>query len=73
MATVEFQAKVEKGVIVVPDEYKQELAEVNTVKVTVLKQPKKQYSRPDIFDELAANPIKVDRFFTRGEIHDRTR
>ncbi len=72
MVTVEFQAKVKDGVIVIPEEYKQELATVSIVKVTVEKQPRRQHSRPDIFDELAENPVEVDGFLTRDEIHDRT-
>ncbi|MBW4692327.1 MAG: hypothetical protein KME27_11230 [Lyngbya sp. HA4199-MV5] len=72
MVPVEFQARVENGIIVVPDEYKQSLADVNTVKVIVLKQAQKQVPRPDIMDELAQNPVKVDRFLTRDEIHDRS-
>jgi RNA-binding protein YhbY len=73
MVPVEFQARVENGVIVVPDEYKQSLAEANTVKVTVLKQAQKQASRPDIMDELAQNPVSVPgiRSLTREEMHER--
>jgi|GEM_PF-6085137 hypothetical protein len=37
MAMVEFQAKVEKGIIIVPQEYQQELVEANSVKIIVLK------------------------------------
>jgi len=71
MVPVEFQAAVENGVIVVPEEYKQSLAEANTVRITVLKKVQRQASRPDIMDELAQNPVKVDRFLTRDEVHDR--
>lgn len=71
MVPVEFQARVENGVIVVPDEYKQSLIGANTVKITVLKQDQRQASRPDIMDELVQNPVKVDRFLTRDEMHDR--
>jgi hypothetical protein len=71
MTTVEFQAKVENGVIVVPDEYKQEIVGANTVKVIVEKPSVKSVERPDIMDELAKKPIKVDRFLTRDESHDR--
>ncbi len=73
MFTVEFQAKVEDGVIVVPEEYKHELAEVSTVKVVVLKQLKKQTLQFDIMDELAQKPVPVPgtRFITREEMHER--
>ncbi|PSB23766.1 hypothetical protein [Stenomitos frigidus] len=73
MVPVEFQAKVENGVIVVPEEYKQSLAEANTVKVTVLKPVQKKTPRPDIMDELAQNPVSVPgiRSITRDEMHER--
>jgi DNA-binding transcriptional regulator/RsmH inhibitor MraZ len=35
MSGVEFQAKVENGKIVIPEEYQQELSEVDTVKITI--------------------------------------
>lgn len=73
MVTVEFQAKVENGVIVVPQEYQQDLVEGDTVKVTVIKQPKKQILETDILAELMRNPIPVPgvRSITREEMHDR--
>jgi len=71
MTTVEFQAKVENGEIVIPNEYQQDVAEVQTVKIIVTKQPKKRL-QPDIMDELAQNPIPVPgiRAITRDEMHD---
>jgi hypothetical protein len=73
MATVEFQATVENGVIVIPKEYRQEVVAANTVKIVVEKQPQHaSILRPDIMDELAQNPIKVDRFLTRDESNDPT-
>ncbi|MBR8832899.1 MAG: hypothetical protein DSM106950_02355 [Stigonema ocellatum SAG 48.90 = DSM 106950] len=73
MSTVEFQAKVENGIIIVPEEYKQELAEVSTVKIVVLKQLKKQTMQFDIMDELAQKPVSVPgiRSITREEMHER--
>lgn len=38
MTPVEFQAKVENGAIIVPEEYRQQLVNGETVKVIVLKQ-----------------------------------
>jgi DNA-binding transcriptional regulator/RsmH inhibitor MraZ len=35
MSNVEFQAKVENGKIVIPEEYQQELSAVDTVKITI--------------------------------------
>ncbi|KAM3090716.1 hypothetical protein ACKFKF_34380 [Phormidesmis sp. 146-12] len=74
MATVEFQARVENGVIVVPEEYKQDLSEGSTIKVTVTKQPKKRISEDGILAELMRHPISVPgvRSLTREEMHDRT-
>jgi len=72
MITVEFQARVENGVIVVPEQYKQSLMDGNLVKVIVLQQTQNiSRARPDIIDQLTEHPIKVDGFFTRNEIHDR--
>lgn len=73
MVTVEFQAKVENGVIVVPEEYKQELAKASTVKIVVLTQAKRQTMQFDIMDELAQNPLLVPgiRSITREEMHER--
>ncbi len=73
MSTLEFQAKVENGIIVVPEKYKQELAEASTVKIVVLKQPKKQTMQFDIMDELAQKPVLVPgiRSITREEMHER--
>ena len=68
MTTIEFQATVENGVIIIPEQYRQELVTANTVKVVVEKQAAQ--SRPDLMDELIQNPIKVDRFLTRDESHD---
>jgi hypothetical protein len=70
---VEFQARVENGVIVVPEEYKQDLSEGSSVKVTVVKQPKKRISETEILAELMRNPILVPgvRSITREEMHDR--
>jgi len=67
MSNVEFQAKVENGIIVVPEEFKQELAEVSTVTIVVFKQPKKQTIQFDIMDELAQKPVLVPgiRLITR--------
>ena len=72
MSAVEFQARVENGAIVVPDEYQKALVEAGLVTVIILKPSQKQPSRPDIMDDLTKNPIRVDRFLTRTELYDRT-
>jgi hypothetical protein len=73
MMTVEFQARVKNGVIVVPEEYKQDLSEGSSVKVTLVKQPKKRISETKILAELMRNPLPVSgvRSITREEMHDR--
>jgi len=69
--TIAFQARIEHGVIAVPEEYKQALTDGNWVRVIVLHQSQStSRTRPDIIDQLTNNPIKVDRFLTRDEIHN---
>ena len=72
MSNVEFEAKVENGIIVVPEEFKQELAEVSTVRIVLFKQPKKQTIQFDIMDELAQKPVSVPgiRSITREQMHE---
>ncbi len=72
MITVEVQAKVKNGIIVISEEYKQELATANTVKVSVVKQLKQSITETDILAELMRNPISVPgvRSITRDEMHD---
>lgn len=38
MSSVEFQAKVENGSIIIPEEYQQELLQVETVKIVISNQ-----------------------------------
>ncbi|MEH2416637.1 hypothetical protein [Nostoc sp.] len=67
---VEFQAKIQNGLIQIPDEYKQELREGDDIKVIVL--VKKKYSKKrDIIDELTENPVQVDGVLSREEIYNR--
>jgi hypothetical protein len=72
MTTIEFQAKVENGIIVIPEEYKQDLVEVSTVKITVSKLSQESVKHPDIIDQLTENPIPVDSFLTKDEAHERS-
>lgn len=73
MATVEFQGKVENGVIIVPEEYKQNLSEGSSVRVIVTQPPKKQISETGILAELMRHPIAAPgvRSMTREAMHDR--
>lgn len=65
---VEFQAKIQNGLIHIPDECKQELGEGDEVKVIVLVK-KNSFRKRDIIDELTEKPVQVDRFLKREEIY----
>jgi hypothetical protein len=67
---VEFQAKIQNGLIQIPDEYKQELAEGDDIKVIVLVK-KKSFPKKDIIDELTENPVQVNGLLSREEIYSR--
>ncbi|MEH1949637.1 MAG: hypothetical protein V7K77_22180 [Nostoc sp.] len=67
---VEFQAKIQNGLIQIPDEYKQEFGEGDDIKVIVLV-TKKSSKKRDIIDELTENPVQVDGVFSREEIYNR--
>lgn len=67
---VEFQAKIQNGLIQIPDEYKQELGEGDDIKVIVLVKKKSSRKR-DIIDELTDNPVQVDGLLSREEIYNR--
>jgi hypothetical protein len=73
--TIEFKAKIKQGMIEIPQEYQQHLNEENEVQVIVIKQAKigttQVKKTKDIIDYLTENPIKVDGFLSREEIHDR--
>lgn len=70
MATVEFQAKVENGTIIVPELYRQEFVDGDIVKVIVLKSSQPAV-RPDLIDQLTESPVAIARFLSRDEAHDR--
>ncbi|MEH2174870.1 hypothetical protein [Nostoc sp.] len=67
---VEFQAKIQNGLIQIPNEYRQELGEGDDIKVIVLV-TKKSSKKRDIIDELTENPVQVDSVFSREEIYNR--
>ncbi|MEH2355720.1 hypothetical protein [Nostoc sp.] len=67
---VEFQAKIQNGLIQIPDEYKQELVEGDDIKVIVLV-TKKSSKKRDIIDELTENPVQVDGVLSGEEIYNR--
>ncbi|MCC5627276.1 hypothetical protein LC613_03485 [Nostoc sphaeroides CHAB 2801] len=67
---VEFQAKIQNGLIQIPDEYKQEFAEGDDIQVIVLVK-KKSFPEKDIIDELTENPVQVNGVLSREEIYSR--
>ncbi|MDF5721913.1 MAG: hypothetical protein PUP91_15810 [Rhizonema sp. PD37] len=67
---VEFQAKIQNGLIEIPDEYKEELGEEDDIKVIVLIN-KKLSQKKDIIDELTENPVQVSGLLSRVEIYSR--
>lgn len=70
LGAVEFQAKIQNGLIQIPDEYKQELGEGDDIKVIVLVK-KKSSRKKDIIDELTENPVQVNGVLSREEIFSR--
>ena len=69
LGAVEFKAKIQNGLIQIPDEYKQELGEGDDIKVIVLVK-KKSSKKRDIIDELTENPVQVDAVLSREEIYN---
>jgi hypothetical protein len=67
---VEFQAKIQNGLIQIPDEYKQEFGEGDDIKVIVLVK-KKSFPKKDVIDELTENPVQVNGVLSREEIYSR--
>lgn len=65
---VEFQTKIQNGLIQIPDEYKEELGEGDDIKVIVLVN-KKSSQEKDIIDELTENPVQVNGVLSREEIY----
>jgi hypothetical protein len=68
--SVEFKVKIKKGIVEIPEEYRQELREVGEVTAIVLKQPKR-ISQTGVIAELTQKPIPVSgiRKLTRDEIY----
>jgi hypothetical protein len=71
VVSVEFQAQVKDGVIIIPDEYKQAVVDASTVKVTVSKPTVKSAAHQDLIDVLTQTPIPVNEFLTRDQANDR--
>ena len=73
MLTFEFQAQVENGIIIVPDEHQAELAAVDRVTITIDLKAKKKFTRNEFIQELIANPAIVPgiRQMNREQMYDR--
>jgi hypothetical protein len=73
MLTFEFQAQVENGTIIVPDEHQAELAAVDRVTITIAPKIKKKFLQNEFIQELIANPAIVPgiRHMNREQMHDR--
>ncbi|WP_017292580.1 hypothetical protein [Geminocystis herdmanii] len=69
--SLEFQTKIKKGKIYIPEKYQQELTEEDEITVILLKQPKK-ISPTGVIAELTENPISVKniRKLTREDIYN---
>lgn len=72
MIEVEFQAKIENGMIVIPDEHKSRLAGVEQVKVTI-QQAAKPFFEDEFIIQLLQHPMPVaeDWKMSRDEMHER--
>jgi hypothetical protein len=70
MNSVQFEATVNDGVIIIPDEYKEELKGVGRVTIVTRPQPE---AGNDLIQQLMENPLRVDGFIplTREEIYER--
>jgi hypothetical protein len=75
--SVEFRTTIKQGIIEIPEEYKQELREVEEATVIVVKQSKR-ISPTGMMAELTQNPISVRflksrcwrRYYSRNQASD---
>jgi hypothetical protein len=67
---VEFQAKIQNGLIQISDEYKQEFGEGDDIKVIVLVK-KKSFPKKDIINALTENRVQVNGVLSSEEIYSR--
>ncbi|MEC4817253.1 MAG: hypothetical protein SAK29_28880 [Scytonema sp. PMC 1069.18] len=72
MESVEFQVIVKNGIIEIPQAYHEDVQDADFVKVVVMKKARKKRISPNsFFAELARNPVEVEGFLTREEVHAR--
>ncbi len=70
----EFEAEVQDGQIIIPDEYKTAMATTNAVKISLSRPPTDEpLTRANILYELMDNPVAAPgwRKMTRDEMHER--
>jgi hypothetical protein len=69
----EFEAEVQGGQIMIPDEYKPAMAATSTVKITLSRPPVEPLAKPNILYALMENPVAAPgwRQMTREEMHER--
>lgn len=72
MFAIEFQAKIENGVIEIPAEYREQISQEKRVKVIPIADRSQGDRQPDLIDRLLASPLKVDGFtpLQREEIYE---
>jgi hypothetical protein len=71
MITVEFQATIENGTIKIPEQYQQQLKQLNIVKVTLQQETSEQVE--NYLQYLLKHPLKVEELIPikREEIYER--
>ncbi|MCU0565745.1 MAG: hypothetical protein MUF49_04015 [Oculatellaceae cyanobacterium Prado106] len=64
MTTIQFTATIKDGVIVIPQEYRNNLVEADSVTVTIqiAKKSKRKIPEIGLMAELARNPIQIKDF-----------
>lgn len=69
----EFEAEVQDGQIIIPDEYKTVMAATSAVKISLSRPQTEPLSKANILYELMANPVAAPgwRKMTREEMHER--
>ncbi|MBU7587493.1 MAG: hypothetical protein KAF91_32495 [Nostoc sp. TH1S01] len=72
---IQFNAKVNNGIIEIPVEYQDEIHNAEIVQIVILKplSKKKRFPQMGIIAQLTANPIQIDNFkpLTREEANER--
>jgi hypothetical protein len=69
----EFEAEVQDGQIIIPDEYKLAMTTTHTVKISLSGSPQPPHVKSNILYEMMENPVSAPgwRQMTREEMHER--